>query len=287
MLKAQRFYPDGATDATVQAYGFVFDSCGSALKAYRERLPRLVELARALVIAELEIDGQYSPERHDAVFEAYGAAGLDAAELAVFPDYLVCIADGELDAQENARLMEILSSGLPIKVLLQVDDLTDSTSEPGMQAPGMRSRQLASLAMGLNEVYVLQSSASNLFQFRERLHKGVTLSRAGAVQRVLRREREGRGPAAVPDGRRRDGVARLPGFHLRPVRRRQLGRALLPAGQFAGGPRLAGQGLRLRGRAAPERDAGPRLHGGRFPRRATAATPASSRACRARSGTAA
>ncbi len=174
VLKAQRFYADGAADAAVQGYGFVFDSCGSALKAYRERLPRLVELARALVIAELEIDGQYSPERHDAVFEAYGAAGLDAGELAVFPDYLVCIADGDLDAQENTRLMEILSSGLPIKVLLQVDDLTDSSSEPGMQAPGMRSRQLASLAMGLNEVYVLQSSASNLFQFRERLLKGVT-----------------------------------------------------------------------------------------------------------------
>jgi hypothetical protein len=174
VLKAQRFYTEGAADATVQPYGFVFDGCGNALRAYRERLPKLVELARALVIADLEIDGQYSPERHDAVFEAYGAAGLDAAELAVFPDYLVCIADGELDAQENTRLMEILSSGLPIKVLLQVDDLTDSTSEPGMQAPGMRSRQLASLAMGLNEVYVLQSSASNLFQFRERLHKGVT-----------------------------------------------------------------------------------------------------------------
>jgi ferredoxin len=38
----------------------------------------------------------------------------------------------------------------------------------------MRSRQLASLAMGLNEVYVLQSSASNLFQFAGRLHKGVS-----------------------------------------------------------------------------------------------------------------
>jgi hypothetical protein len=174
VLKAQRFYADGAAEATVQGYGFVFNSCSSALKAYRERLPKLVEMARALVIAELEIDGQYSLERHDAVFEAYGAAGLDVSELTAFPDYLVCIADGGLDAQENTRLMELLSSGLPIKVLLQVDDLTDSTSEPGLQAPGMRSRQLAGLAMGLNEVYVLQSSASNLFQFRERMHKGVT-----------------------------------------------------------------------------------------------------------------
>jgi ferredoxin len=173
VLRSQRFYTD-PSDADAHGYGFVFESCGAALKAWRERLPKLVELARALVIADLEIDGQYNTERHDAVFEAYGAAGLDAAELAAFPDYLVCIADADFDAQENARLMEILSSGLPIKVLLQVDDLTDASSEPGMQAPGMRSRQLASLAMGLNEVYVLQSSASNLFQFRERLQTGVS-----------------------------------------------------------------------------------------------------------------
>lgn len=176
VLRSQRFVAGVASaDAQVNGYPFIFDSCGAALKAWRERLPRLVELARALVVADLEIDGQYNPERHDAVFESYGAAGLDASELAVFPDYLVCIDDAKLDAQENARLMEILSSGLPIKVLLQVDDLTDaSAADPTGQAPGMRSRQLASLAMGLNEVYVLQSSASNLYRYRDGVLKGVT-----------------------------------------------------------------------------------------------------------------
>lgn len=176
VLKSQRFFAGGAlADANVKPFTFRFDSCTAALKAWRERLPRQVELARALVIAELEIDGQYNPERHDAVFEAYGEAGLEPKDVAAFPDYLVCVDDAGLDAQENARLMEILSSGLPIKVLLQTDDLTDASAvELAGQAPGMRARQLASLAMGLNEVYVLQSSASNLFQFRERVLKGVT-----------------------------------------------------------------------------------------------------------------
>jgi len=176
VLKSQRFFAgNGAADPAAKVYGFEFDTCAGALKAYRERLPRLVELARALVIADLEIDGQYNAGRHDALFDAYGEGGLDAAELAAFPDYLVCTDDARLDAQENARLMEILSSGLPIKVLLQTDDLTGAPGQDaGAQAPGMRSRQLASLAMGLNEVYVLQSSASNLFQFRDRMLKGVT-----------------------------------------------------------------------------------------------------------------
>jgi hypothetical protein len=175
VLKSQRFFAGGAeSDASAKPYTFTFDSCTAALKAYRERQPRQTELARALVVAELEIEGEYNPERHDAVFEAYGEAGLDSKEVAAFPAYLVCIDDAGLDAQENARLMEILSSGLPIKVLLQVDDLTDTSAvDQAGQAPGLRSRQLASLAMGLNAVYVLQSSASNLFQFRERVLKGV------------------------------------------------------------------------------------------------------------------
>ena len=92
------------------------------------------------------------------MFETYGEAGLDPKETAAFPDYLVCIDDAGLDAQENARLMEILSSGLPIKVLLQTDDLSEGADQAA-RAPGLRSRQLASLAMGLNDVYVLQSSA--------------------------------------------------------------------------------------------------------------------------------
>jgi hypothetical protein len=175
VLKSQRFFAGSAeSDPAAKPYTFTFDSCTAALKAYRERMPRQTELARALVVAELEIDGEYNPGRHDAVFEAYGEAGLDSKEVAAFPDYLVCIDDAGLDAQENARLMEILSSGLPIKVLLQVDDLTDTSAvDQAGQAPGLRSRQLASLAMGLNAVYVLQSSASNLFQFRERVLKGM------------------------------------------------------------------------------------------------------------------
>ncbi len=176
VLKTQRFVPAGAgADAPVKPYPFMFDSCAGALKAYRERLPKLIELTRALVMAELEIDGQYSSDRHDAMFAAGGDAAVDPQQLALFPDYLVCVKAATLDAGESSRLMEILSSGLPIKVLLQIDDLNDEPAAgQGGHASGLRSRQLASLAMGLNEAYVLQSSASNLLRFRERLLKGVS-----------------------------------------------------------------------------------------------------------------
>jgi len=179
VLTAQQFYP--ATDAgakktvATKPYSFLFERCTDALAAFRERMPKLIELAKAIAIAEIEIDGQYSESKHDALFEQFGANGLDPQDLGPFPDYLVCVNAGKLQADEHAQLMEILSSGLPIKVLLQIDDiLEESPNGEGNLTSGMRSRQIANMAIGLNEVYVLQSSSSNLFQFRERLLRGLT-----------------------------------------------------------------------------------------------------------------
>ena len=176
VLGAQKFYPcaDAAAKKTAAAkpYSFLFDSCAGALAAFRERMPRLIELAKAIAIAELEIDGQYSESKHDALFEQFGANGLDPQDLAPFPDYLVCVNAEKMLAEEHAELMEILSSGLPIKVLLQLDDILEASAE-GNLAAGMRSRQIANMAIGLNEVYVLQSSSSNLYRFRERMLRGL------------------------------------------------------------------------------------------------------------------
>ena len=177
-LNTQQFFPAAAAPAKkggAKAYSFLFERCSDALAAFRERMPKLIELARAIAIAELEIDGQYSEAKHDALFEQFGANGLDPQDLAPFPDYLVCINAGKLQAEEHAQLMEILSSGLPIKVLLQLDDiLEESAIGEGNLTSGMRSRQIANMAMGLNEVYVLQSASSNLYRFRERMLRGLT-----------------------------------------------------------------------------------------------------------------
>ncbi len=179
VLNAQQFFPspDAAAKKTAAAkpYSFLFERCTDALAAFRERMPKLIELAKAIAIAELEIDGQYRESKHDALFEQFGANGLDPQDLAPFPDYLVCVNAEKLQADEHAQLMEILSSGLPVKVLLQIDDiLEESPNGEGNLTSGMRSRQIANMAIGLNEVYVLQSASSNLFQFRERMLRGLT-----------------------------------------------------------------------------------------------------------------
>lgn len=175
VLTSQRFYPSNATGAGTALYQFVFHSCADALRAYRARSGDLVTVARAMAVAELEIEGQYREDKHDAMFALFGANGLDPHELAPFPDYIVCINAALLHADEHAQLMELLTSGLPIKVMLQIDDiLEEAPSSAGNLNAGMRIRQIASMAMGLNEVYVLQSSSSNLYRFREQIVRGLT-----------------------------------------------------------------------------------------------------------------
>jgi len=175
-LEMQRFHalPSQVADgAQARAYDFAFDSCAAAAKAFRERLPELVEVVKALSVAELEVNGHYVEDQHDLIFDAFGEHSLTADDLARFPDYLVCIAPERNDSPENANLMEMLSSGLPVKVLVQTSDLLEQTSiGTGRFAFGVRSARLATTAMGLGGMFVMQSAASNLYALRERIAQG-------------------------------------------------------------------------------------------------------------------
>jgi hypothetical protein len=178
VLGAQKFFPanEGAGEVSdgTDTYSFVFDSCARALEGYRERLPKMVELAKAIAIAELEIEGHYVEPQHDIFFEEFGENTLKPEDLALFPDYLVCIRAGDMRAAEYAELMTLLSAGLPVKILVQNDDiLQESQIDNGRLAGGMPSARLAGMATGLNDVFVLQSSASHLVQFAERIRKGL------------------------------------------------------------------------------------------------------------------
>jgi hypothetical protein len=178
VLRRQRFFPvangPGGHAGNGEAYSFIFEHCAGALEAFRERRPEMTELAKAIAAAELEIEGQYIEATHDRFFDEFSRRGLAPEDLALFPDYLVCLRAGDMEAVEFAQLISVLSSGLPVKILVQTDDILEASPiGNGHPAFGVRSAQLARMAIGLNEVYVLQSSASNLFQMRESILKGL------------------------------------------------------------------------------------------------------------------
>lgn len=163
-----------AQGAGPKPHSFVFVDCAAALKAYRERLPKLVDLAKAIAMAVLEIKGEYFESKHDAFFEQYGEHMLGEDDLALFPDYLVCLNARDLKAVENGELADMLSAGLPMKFLVQADDILEQSPVDARLAFGVRMRQLTGMAMGQTNVYVLQTSASHLYQLRERVLAGLS-----------------------------------------------------------------------------------------------------------------
>ena len=112
------------------AAALLFHSCADALDAIRKCLPQRRDLAR-------------------------------------FPAALVCVKATALQAAEHDRLMEILASDLPIKVLVQIDDILGESAA---------YRKLALTAVGLKRAYVLQTASSHLARCKEQLLDGLNYS---------------------------------------------------------------------------------------------------------------
>jgi ferredoxin len=174
ILKAQRFFADPRLPepAGSTIFEFRFDDCAAAAEAFHHRLPALAEVVRAVAIGELEATGRYVEAKHDAFFEHFASGALSAEDLALFPDYLVCIPPGRNDAPENARLVDILSAGLPVKVLVESSDLVEEAAVgSGHYAFGVRSTRLANTATALGGVFVVQGPGSHLYALRERVER--------------------------------------------------------------------------------------------------------------------
>jgi hypothetical protein len=177
VLESQRFFAPPDDDAPARPgtfFDFVFDNCAAAAQAFRERLADVAQVVKAMAIAELEAQGRYVEAEHDVFFDAFDAHSLSADDLTRFPDYLVCIPPERNGAPENANLIEMLSSGVPVKVLVQTSELLDEASiGTGRFAFGVRDARLATTAMGLGGMFVLQSPSADLYALRARIRRGL------------------------------------------------------------------------------------------------------------------
>jgi len=175
VLESQRFvcpFPTRQKDGG-PTYNFSFDDCEKALTAFRERLSAMASLVKAISIAELEIDNHYNESRHDEFFEHFDEHRLGPRDLDLFPRYLVLIEHTDDAAQ--AQILGILRAGLPFKILAQADDiLGDDTLAAGQLSFGTQGQQLAKMALGLGQVFVLQSSAASLYRVNQQVFEGLS-----------------------------------------------------------------------------------------------------------------
>jgi hypothetical protein len=180
-LRAQRFFlPATEADKWIgigEPYSFVFEKCSDAVAAYRERLPKMIELAKAIAIARLEIESAYSEARHDAFFAEFGDNGLDPEDLALFPDYLICLRAADSAASESELILQAFAAGMPAKLVVLTDDLLEqSPIGSDYLIAGLRNQQLASAAIGYGSSYVMQASGSSLYQLREQVVRGLAFA---------------------------------------------------------------------------------------------------------------
>jgi ferredoxin len=193
VLSRQAFWPDVRAGDPVPS-GMVFTDCAAAAAAFRERLPQAVSLLKAIEVAGLEVAGRYREADHDPVFERFDVDSVGAEDFALLPDALVCIPPEQNDAPQNAVLLEMLSSGMPVKVLVQVSDLLEESAfGTGHYAFGVRSARLATTAMGLGGMFVLQAAASALPPLQAQVARGMA-SRSPALFAVF-----GGSPAPAAD----------------------------------------------------------------------------------------
>ncbi len=154
---------------------FLFDDCKAALKSFRAQLPAIVDLVKAVAIAELEIEGRYVEAEHDPFFAAFDESSLGPDDIALVPNPLVCVGSGDGRGDARSDVMAVLSSGLPIKVVAQTDDILGDplAGDGGFTLAGAR---LGSMAVGLNDCFVLQAGSASLYALRERLERGLAFA---------------------------------------------------------------------------------------------------------------
>jgi hypothetical protein len=175
VLESQRFFDVTGAGGELRKddhYLFLYDSLSAALKAYNERLPAMAEVVKALEIAELECDNAFREDRHGSYFERFGPQALAADDMELFPTYLVSVHESECNTRDTARLMEIVSGELPMKVLVHVSNpLGEPSPLDGHLHSGSYVQQLVQTFIA-GSTFVLQAAASNLYRQHDPIRRG-------------------------------------------------------------------------------------------------------------------
>ncbi len=173
-LESQRFYPSlTESEDQHEPYNFVFETPADAMAAYRDRLPQMVELSKALAMACLEISGEFDERYHVPFFAEYSIDNLDPDDFSLLPDYLILTHMSDIQPSQTEELLDAFAAGMRAKVLVQADDILAAPAFSGGNiSPSVRSRQIVNAAIGLGEFYVFQAPGSHLPILRESLANG-------------------------------------------------------------------------------------------------------------------
>ena len=158
-------------------YDTVFGDCAAAMQEERGRSALMTECFRAVRMARLEIQNRYQPELHDTFFNGFNEYYLSDEERGLCPPVLLHLTDDAFSHAEVGVLLGILNATAPIKVLVELRTLyraAGAAGQPEIRLNG--AARLASMAVALNQAYVLQAPLSHVHALRAGLLDGLRYS---------------------------------------------------------------------------------------------------------------
>lgn len=151
-------------------------------------LNRMAQIFASLRMAQLEIRSKYEAAEHDPFFEQFDWRQLNPTELSLCPPYIVEAFLGEDHAPTLLKVLSLLESGKPVKIIATRTSLRKSYS-PG-SGPGVpASLSLEMLPVAMRAVFFLQTSPA-LEAFENQLFEALASPRPTLVSLLQAKDHE-------------------------------------------------------------------------------------------------
>ena len=170
LIELQGFYSAGEN---IDSFKFHCSAtnCAETIGQIQARIRKTTKFFRAFHIAKLEIENKYHEKKHDRFFNEFTTNHLTAEDLELTPPIMLYVNTQFMDETQLAAITEILTTDLPIKIILLNNDVMDESGLlPDQQT---WSTKFANMAISLNNVYVYQSAVADGEQFANGILNGM------------------------------------------------------------------------------------------------------------------
>lgn len=135
-------------------------------------LNTMADLFKLMRMAWLERNSRYEPHVHDPFFSGFNWEYLNNDEVALCPPFVVTVAErGDRDFYFST-LLPLVTSGLPVKVVLEKTEFRNRFQRFGRSTALRCSLEIEMLPVALKGVYIMQDSVLRP-QCAERLQEGL------------------------------------------------------------------------------------------------------------------
>jgi hypothetical protein len=142
----------------------------SAFEKHIEGVARAFALLRR---ARLEATGKYTAAEHDAFFKGFSWRQLDNSEMELCPPFVVFSTREEHYSEYLGKLLEMVTSGKPLKIFVLRPGFFTGVAETGRAAALRSASDIELLFLSLRNVYFLQTSVAGPNGLAETVGRGL------------------------------------------------------------------------------------------------------------------